>query len=122
MVVFFSALENSPAFCLHYPGNPDNEFRLGSWKWVERDGLPYEVPLGCLYSPYADNLWFAGKHISVSHIAGSSTKLRGNGFEQGQAAGLAAVMCIHKHASLSQPGQNDMEEFRKIFADLSSQS
>lgn len=113
------ALENSSAFCLHYPGNPDYDFRLGSWKWVERDGLPYEVPLSCLYSPCADNLWFAGKHISVSHIAGSSTKLMGNGFEQGQAAGLAAAMCIRKNTTPASLGQNHMEEFRKIFAGLS---
>ena len=38
----------------------------------------------------------AGKHISVTHVAGSATKLMGNGAQHGVAVAAAAALCI-KH-------------------------
>lgn len=35
----------------------------------------------------------AGKHISVTHVAGSSTKLMGNGAQHGVAVAAAAFLC-----------------------------
>ncbi len=84
---------NSGAFCLHYPGNEKYDFRLGDWKWVERDFKPYTVPYRALYSKDFDNLFVAGKHISASHIASSTVKLIGNGAHHGFAVGIAASMC-----------------------------
>ncbi len=87
---------NSGAFCLHYPGNPNYDFRLGNWNWVERDFKPYTVPFRCLYSRDIENLLFAGKHISATHIASSTIKLIGNGGHQGEAVGIAASLCVQK--------------------------
>ncbi|MBM4091265.1 MAG: FAD-dependent oxidoreductase [Planctomycetes bacterium] len=82
-------------FCLHYPGTK-YDFRLGDWKWIPLK--PYAVPFRCLYSRNVDNLLMAGKHISVTHIAGSSTKTMLNGGRHGVAAGAAAFLC-KKHAT-----------------------
>ncbi len=92
-------VENQGAFCLHYPGNEKYDFRLGNWKWIERDTKPYTIPYRCLYSTDIDNLLFAGKHMSATHIASSTTKLIGNGGHQGIAVGLAACLCIQKRTS-----------------------
>ncbi len=104
-------VENAGAFCLHYPGNPKYDFRLGSWKWVERDFKPYTIPFRSLYSADIDNLLFAGKHISVTHIAGSTTKLIGNGGHQGIAVGTAAALCVKYHVSPRKLGE---EHFQKL--------
>ena len=58
-----AVIENAGAFCLHYPGNPKYDFRLGDWKWVERDFKPYTIPFRSLYSADVDNLLAAGKYI-----------------------------------------------------------
>lgn len=36
---------------------------------------PYRIPYRCLYSVNVDNLFMAGRNISVSHIALSSTRV-----------------------------------------------
>lgn len=81
---------NSGHFCLHIPG-ADYDFRLGDWKWIAVK--PYSVPFRCLYSRNVENLMMAGKHVSVSHIAGSSTKTMLNGGQHGVATAAAAFLC-----------------------------
>ncbi len=77
-------------FCLHYPGTR-YDFRLGDWKWIQVK--PYAVPFRCLYSRNVENLMMAGKCISVTHVAGSSTKTMLNGGQHGVAVGAAAFLC-----------------------------
>ena len=48
---------------------------------------------GCLYAANIENLLMAGKHISVTHVAGSSVKLMGNGAQHGVATAAAAFLC-----------------------------
>ncbi len=107
-----AVVENAGAFCLHYPGNEKYDFRLGSWNWVERDFKPYTIPFRSLYSADLDNLLFAGKHISATHIAGSTTKLIGNGGHQGIAVGAAASLCLKYGESSRELYQNHLEELR----------
>jgi hypothetical protein len=91
-----AVVDNDGAFCLHYPHPPGEgayDFRLKDWVWDVRDNRPYAIPFRCLYSATIDNLMMAGKHISVTHVAGSSTKLMGNGGQHGAAVGVAAHLC-----------------------------
>jgi hypothetical protein len=76
--------------CLHFPGKK-YDFRLGDWKWIPVQ--PYSVPFRCLYSRNVENLMMACKCISVSHIAGCSTKTMLNGAEFGVATAAAAYLC-----------------------------
>jgi hypothetical protein len=69
-----AVVQNGSAFCLHYPGHEKYDFRLKHWVWDERDGKDYDIPFRCLYSCNVSNLMMAGKHISVTHVAGSNTK------------------------------------------------
>ena len=58
----------------------------------ELDGI-YGIPLRSLYSGKVKNLFFAGRNISASHIAMSSTRVMGTCALMGQAVGTAAAVC-----------------------------
>ncbi len=55
---------------------------------------PYGIPYRCLYSRNIANLLFAGRNISVTHAALSSTRVMATCAVLGQAAGTAAALCI----------------------------
>lgn len=89
-------VSNDGFFCIHCAWNPGEgkyDFRLKDWIMDVRDQQPYGIPFRCLYSVNIDNLLMAGKHISVTHVAGSSVKLMGNGAEHGVAVAAAAFLC-----------------------------
>jgi len=52
----------------------------------------YPIPYRSLYSRSVSNLFFAGRPISVSHVAFASTRVMGTGAYVGQAVGMAAVV------------------------------
>tara|TARA_B110000971_G_scaffold221083_1_gene266818 strand:- start:5675 stop:7519 length:1845 start_codon:yes stop_codon:yes gene_type:complete len=90
-------IANDGSFCIHCAfeeGEGKYDFRLKDWIWDQRDGQSYGIPFRCLYSVNIDNLMAAGKHISVTHVAGSATKLMGNGAQHGVAVAAAAKLCL----------------------------
>ncbi|HOX55942.1 MAG TPA: FAD-dependent oxidoreductase [Candidatus Paceibacterota bacterium] len=54
---------------------------------------PYNIPLRSLYSRNVRNLMMAGRNISASHVAFSSTRVMSTCAVMGQAAGTAAALC-----------------------------
>lgn len=54
----------------------------------------YNIPLRCLYSRNVPNLMMAGRNISASYVAFTSTRVMGTCAVVGQAAGTAAAVCI----------------------------
>ncbi|MDR1284310.1 MAG: FAD-dependent oxidoreductase [Opitutaceae bacterium] len=57
---------------------------------------PYGIPLRSLYSRNVGNLFCAGRNISATHVALSSTRVMGTCSILGQAAGTAAALCHEK--------------------------
>ena len=55
---------------------------------------PYGIPYRCLYSKNIKNLFFAGRNISATHAAMSSTRVMGTCSLLGQALGTAASICF----------------------------
>ncbi len=55
---------------------------------------PYGIPYRCVYSKTIDNLMFAGRNISVTHTAMSSTRVMATCGILGQAVGTAAAMAV----------------------------
>lgn len=53
----------------------------------------YQIPYRCFLSKDIDNLFFAGRNISASHIAYGSTRVMITCAHGGQAVGEAAAMC-----------------------------
>lgn len=58
---------------------------------------PYGIPFRSLYSRNIDNLFFAGRNISASHMGISSTRVMGTCSVLGQAVGTAAAMAFLNH-------------------------
>jgi hypothetical protein len=112
-----AVVNNDGAFCIHCankPGEGEYNFRLKDWIWDVRDNLPYAIPFRCLYSVNVDNLMMAGKHISVTHIAGTSTKFIGNGVQHGTAVGVAAALCKKYGTTPRGIYQNHIGELQEI--------
>lgn len=58
---------------------------------------PYPIPYRCLYSKNIENLFFAGRNISVTHMALSSTRVMATCALVGQAVGTACAVALrHK--------------------------
>lgn len=60
---------------------------------------PYGIPYRSLYSKNIDNLFFAGRNISVTHAAMSSTRVMATTATIGQAVGTAAYVAAVKKLS-----------------------
>jgi hypothetical protein len=78
----------------HYPGG-DWPLAAKSCRWGGRwSGTPFTVPYGALVSADTANLLAADKCLSVSHMANGATRLQPLILNIGQAAGLAAALCL----------------------------
>ncbi len=78
----------------HYPGV---EFPLQSKsiRWGGRwTGTPFTIPYSCLVPRQTDGFLACEKNISVSHIANGATRLQPVVMNIGQAAGMAAALCV----------------------------
>jgi hypothetical protein len=73
---------------------------------------PYGIPYRCLYSRNIENLMFAGRNISVTHTAMSSTRVMATCATLGQAAGTAAALAIRKGISPRAVYQHNLRELQ----------
>ncbi len=90
---------------IRHPG-PPCEFR-------HLPGL-YAIPFRCLYSRKVENLFFAGRNISVTHVALGTTRLMATCAVMGQAVGTAAYLC-KKHGSTPRLlGQTKIRELQQL--------
>ena len=55
---------------------------------------PYSIPYRCLYSKNTENLYFAGRNVSVTHMALSSTRVMATCALMGQAVGTACALAV----------------------------
>lgn len=58
---------------------------------------PYGIPYRCLYSKNIENLFFAGRNISATHAAMSSTRVMATCSLLGQAVGTAVSLCFENN-------------------------
>lgn len=56
----------------------------------------YQIPYRCLYSRNITNLFLAGRIISASHVAFSSTRVQATLASAAQAVGMAAALCLRE--------------------------
>lgn len=56
----------------------------------------YPIPYRCFYSKDLDNLFMAGRNISVSHIALGTTRVMRTTAMMGEVVGLAARVCLRE--------------------------
>lgn len=79
----------------HNPGGIENLKDPPSF-WHEFFDKVYEIPFRSLYSKNINNLLFAGRNISQTHVALSSSRVMATCATMGQAVGTAAALCLDK--------------------------
>ncbi|WP_232847866.1 FAD-dependent oxidoreductase [Occultella kanbiaonis] len=96
---------------LHPPGGVYAAER-GSKSW-HPDGN-YHIPLRSLYSVNVENLLFAGRNISASHVAFGSTRVMATCAVIGEAAGSAAALAIAKNATPRDVAHEHIDELQQV--------
>ncbi len=78
---------------------------------------PYGIPYRVLYSKNIANLFFAGRNISATHAAMSSTRVMGTCAVLGQAMGTAAGMCATRNITPDGIYETHIKELQTKLAD-----
>jgi hypothetical protein len=78
---------------------------------------PYGIPYRSLYSQNISNLFFAGRNISTTHMAMSSTRVMGTCALCGQAVGTAAALAVQHACSPREVGQQHIRELQALLMD-----
>ena len=79
----------------HNPGGIENPSEPPSY-FHENFSEIYQVPFRSLYSKNISNLMFAGRNVSQTHIALSSSRIMATCALMGQAVGTAGAICVKK--------------------------
>jgi hypothetical protein len=90
------AVPTSWSIDLHYPDPtntaqfPGNEFKSIC---TQEPIYPYPIPYRCFYSRNVDNLFMAGRNISVTHVALGTVRVMRTTGMMGEVVGMAASLC-----------------------------
>ena len=96
----------------HNPGGIENLSDPPSY-WHEHFDRVYEIPYRCLYSKNISNLLFAGRNISQTHVALSSSRVMATCATMGQAVGTAAAFSVEKGLTPREVGQQHIQAFQE---------
>lgn len=92
-------MDNHAPEGLRYPGYSSHHIK---------PRVPYGIPFRALYSQNVENLLFAGRNISATHMAMSSTRVMATCSVIGQAVGTAAAMAVRAGLSPREAGRHLM--------------
>lgn len=102
---------------LHYP-DPQNSkhFPGNEFKSICTHGAinPYAVPYRCLYSRNVDNLFMAGRNISVTHIALGTVRVMRTTGMMGEVVGMAANLCAKHRVLPRQVYTSHLDELKDL--------
>lgn len=102
---------------LHFPDPqnskrfPGNEFKAATNHIFIH---PYAVPYRCLYSRNIDNLFMAGRNISVTHVALGTVRVMRTTGMMGEVVGMAASLCKKYQSSPRGIYQNHLPELTSM--------
>ncbi len=93
----------------------DDHMPLGEGSNIFAHSIPplFGVPYRCCYSRNLSNLFLAGRLISATHIAHSSTRIMRTGAAIGQAVGLAASLCLEHHCTPRALDEEHIDELQQ---------
>lgn len=92
----------------HFPGN---EFKATTDHVVI---YPYPVPYRCLYSRNVDNLFMAGRNISVTHVALGTVRVMRTTGMMGEVVGMAASLCKKHNATPREIYRYHLEDLKSL--------
>lgn len=102
-----------------HPPEGMNSTGIAPYRSIPLKG-PYSIPFRSLYCKNIENLLMAGRNISVSHVALSSTRVMATCATMGQAIGTAMAYC-DKHNILPAVLGNQEKHMKKLQQILYSQ-
>ncbi len=115
-------------------GRFDDRVAYGGWTmddhpptgfWGKRKGVtlpsavhneapsPYGIPYRSLYARDVDNLLFAGRCASATHMGMSSTRVMGTGCSMGLAVGVAAAIAAREGIDPAGVGESHLDELQQ---------
>lgn len=97
---------------IHPPTGFYDDIGEGSRHW-HTDG-PYTIPFRCYYSRNVRNLMFAGRCISVSHVALGTARVQGTCAVGGQAVGTAAALAVKYGTTPRGVAQHHIKELQQL--------
>jgi len=104
---------------LHYPDPentkhfPDMEFKSIA---VNKIIHPYPIPYRCLYSRNIDNLFMAGRNISVTHVALGTVRVMRTTGMMGEVVGMAASVAVKHSTNPRGVYQNYLDELKNLMS------
>lgn len=78
---------------------------------------PYSIPYRCLYSKNIENLFFAGRNISCTHTAMSSSRVMATCAMLGQAVGNSAAIAVENQFYSSRQVNDKIEKLQQALLD-----
>lgn len=78
---------------------------------------PFGIPYRCVYSANIENLYFAGRNISVTHTAMSASRVMATCALLGQAVGTAAAIAAGNNISPREVGVNYIDRLKQTLMD-----
>ncbi len=87
---------------LHYP-HPRNTEHFPGQEFISiarHEAIdPYPIPYRCFFSRNVENLFMAGRNISVTHIALGTIRVQNTTGMMGEVVGMAAAVCKHHNTT-----------------------
>ena len=102
---------------LHYPDPKNTKFFPGmEFKSiaVHKKIHPYPIPYRCFYSRNVDNLFMAGRNISVTHVALGTVRVMRTTGMMGEVVGMAASVATKNNTNPRGVYQNHLEELKTL--------
>jgi hypothetical protein len=102
---------------LHFPDSlntahfPGNEFKAAT---KHLNIYPYAVPYRCLYSRNINNLFMAGRDISVTHVALGTVRVMRTTAMMGEVVGMAASLCKKYDTTPRKIYQSHLQELKGL--------
>ncbi|MGJ8743965.1 FAD-dependent oxidoreductase [Polaribacter sp.] len=96
----------------HNPGGIENITEPPSYFHYHFKSV-YQFPFRSLYSKNVSNLLFAGRNVSQTHIALSSSRIMATCALQGQAVGTAASICSQRNILPREVGKTYIKELQE---------
>jgi hypothetical protein len=102
---------------LHYP-DPENTGQFPGQEFksiaVHQNIYPYPIPYRCFYSRNVDNLFMAGRNISVTHVALGTVRVMRTTGMMGEVVGMAAAVCKNNKAKPRGVYEKHLEDLKTL--------
>lgn len=92
---------------------PAGYFHKGEPNTIVYTPSPYSLPYRALYSKNVENLFFAGRNISMTHMAMSSIRVMATTMLLGQAVGTAVSIAVREDCSPHDVYLNNIKELQQ---------